>query len=171
MPAPIEQIYRTTLKNTVDDLITRIPLACADYTDISDDDTVSALVISLEQYWRNNQVEIIRATGQKITTYLSTYDVLPRGSIDEFKAIYFVGSTLASFLKRDKIPRLRSLIEHIMIDLLDYRLYNRHKKIRQPLSKRLHKMADAGTLSEELGPLGMYLLYKCLFNEMESSNS
>ncbi|MGH1372951.1 MAG: hypothetical protein ACRBBW_13005 [Cellvibrionaceae bacterium] len=170
MSAPVEQIYRATLKSTVDDFITRIPLACHDYSDITDPTAVKALVELLEQYWKTHQTNIIRATGQKITTYLSTYDVLPRGSIDEFKAIYFVGSTLSSFLEREKIPRLRSLVEHIMIDLLDYRLFMRHGKIRQPLSKRLHKMAESGTLSDELGPLGMYLLYKCLFNEMESCN-
>jgi hypothetical protein len=57
-----------------------------------------------------------------------------------------------------------------MIWLFDYRLYTQNSN-RKILTKQLIKTISKGDLFKETGEVGLYLTYKCLYNQAKNLNN
>lgn len=116
--------------------------------------------------------EIMLSIVGEIHRYLNSYVVKPRDSIDEFKLIYFTGMRLAAFLEKDGYSHAAKIILSSMILMLDEAIKpNTNGRGRPELKERLIMKIKDNKLKEDLGPLGVYMIYKCSSNMLAEGNS
>jgi hypothetical protein len=105
---------------------------------------------------------IFTETKSKINRYLNNFEVAPNKSIDEFKLIFFLSTTLAENLKSKGLDIASKIVLTAMVWLLDYRVQTVGVQ-RKALTKQIVRMIEREQLSKETGEVGLYLTYKCLY--------
>lgn len=171
MPNPVRMVYEATIKDVVSAYTKRIPLLYQNLSQTPSEEEIGNLLGRYEEVWNDYHQDILTAIGQDISFYLNYYGVMPRGSIDEFKAIYFTGMVLSRFMHREGHSDLRHLIDHTTIYLLDFRLHHKLGATRPTMTAALRKIVEENDTEEHLGKHGMYLLYKCIFNALRATST
>jgi hypothetical protein len=173
MPHPVEIIYKPYYRKILPVLTKTLPKAYEKYTEITKTACDDASYLEMEQDFvkcvKFYSEEIFIATSFKINTYLNDFSVMPKGSIDEFKIIFFLAQTLSTRLKRDGLETAAKIVLSTMIGLLDERLITVNAK-RPVLTKQTIKMIHSNTLFEKTGKVGLYLTYKCLYKHAEENS-
>ena len=166
MPHPLEVIYKQTIIKTLKNFIERVPYHYERYTPNALTDDCEYLLDQYSEALSSSIDQILIAIARDISAYLNYYNIVPKGSIDEFKAIYFTGRVLSRFLQREGYSELRRITDHTTIELLDFCLAHQIGSKRTNMSKALHKIVETNEIEAHLGKNGMYLLYKCTCNAM-----
>ncbi|SMN11113.1 hypothetical protein SPBRAN_1353 [uncultured Candidatus Thioglobus sp.] len=172
MSRPVEIIYKPYYRKILPVFTQALPKAYEKYTEITktacDDTSYLEMEQDFEKCVMFYSEEIFIATSFKINTYLNDFSVMPKGSIDEFKIIFFLAQTLSIFLKRDGLETASKIVLSTMIGLLDERLITVNAK-RPVLTKQTIKMIHSNTLFEKTGEVGLYLTYKCLYKHAQKN--
>lgn len=162
MPHPITVIYKPHYRRVLATFIQTVPYVYYDYNFGKDEAELGQIQSDLERCIIFNSDNIYTATSEKINTYLNDFSVMPKGSIDEFKIIFFLARTLTDFLERDGLHVIAKVNLLVMLWLLDYRL-GTVNAVRPVLTKQTIKMIHNSTLFKKTGEVGLYLTYKCLY--------
>lgn len=156
-------------------IIERVPISYATYSWVNQESSknysqnLDSVIKQVARYISENPKTISAKTQTRIEEYLNTFEVSPDKSIDEFKLIFFTGMTLAQGLKDEGLLKEAKIILSSMVYLLDYRLFTIHV-IREKLTERVLKMIRRGDLVDNTGKVGLYLIYKVLFNQVNGKN-
>ncbi len=174
MSDPITTIYKPHYQRILKVFVTTLPYAYKGYTKITDIQhnaaTLQGIQTDFESCIGFYSEEIFIATSAKINTYLKDFSVMPKGSIDEFKIIFFLAKTLSSFLERDGLKTASRVVLSIMIGILDEKLTLVNAK-RPKLTERTITLIRDGVLFEKTGEVGLYLTYKCLYKHAEENQN
>ena len=166
MPDPINVIYTPYYKIALEEITKRLPFA--HYIQTSGlrykAGIIKVVINDFKKCITFNSNKIFIVTSHKINTYLNDFSVLPRGAIDEFKTIFFLTQTIAEFLERDGLNTVSKVALISMAWILDYRLYTVNAR-RKTLTKNITKIINNGSLLKKTGEVGLYLIYKCLYNQ------
>jgi hypothetical protein len=172
MSDPITTIYKSHYKRVLVIFINSLPHAYKGYTKItniqSNSDELKNIQTDIEKCVISFSEEIFIATSDRINTYLKDFSVTPKGTIDEFKIIFFLAKTLSVFLERDGLKTASKIVLSVMIGLLDKKLVSVDAK-RFKLTERMINLIRDGVLSEKTGEVGLYLTYKCLYKHAEEN--
>ncbi len=148
----------------------RLPIAYCKWSHINEIDSANYTAIldsvlkGFEKYTRDHSEYIYAETKAKITRYINTFEVAPQGSIDEFKLIFFLSKTLSENLEYKGLKVVSEVVLTAMIWLLDIRLHS-VKCRRKTLTTEAIKMIHRNGITKETGEVGLYLTYKCLYNQ------
>lgn len=151
-------------------IIVRLPIAYSKWSIINDTDAADYTLIlesvlrGVEKHVTDESDNIFEKTKSKINDYLNTFEVAPNNSIDEFKLVFFTGMTLAESLKIKGLFRESKIVLTSMVWILDYRLATVNA-MREKLTCEIVKMIERERLVSETGEVGLYLIYKCLYNQ------
>ncbi len=171
MPHPITIIYKSNYKKFLKIFIERLPYSYIKYTKVTNivhnEKSLRQIQEDFEFCVSNNSEKIFIVTSNKINTYLHDFSVFPKGSIDEFKTIFFLAQTIAEFLARDGLNTVAKINLSTMVWLLDFRLKYKFNANRPILAKESIKMIQNDTLFKKTGEVGLYLTYKCLYNQAQ----
>ncbi len=167
MSDPITTIYKPHYKRILKVFVNTLPYAYKGYTEITGIQHNSTILQSIQSDFENcigfYSEEIFIATSYKINTYLNDFSVMPKGSIDEFKIIFFLAKTLSVFLERDGLKTASRIVLSTMIGILDEKLTLVNAK-RTKLTEQTINLIRDGILFQKTGEVGLYLTYKCLYN-------
>lgn len=166
MPHPIQVIYLNTLKGTVRTLLSGFHDAYSLYAPNGTEEEAQRLFADIESVVQRSYLKIIEAATGHIVRYLNYYSVEPRGNVDEFKAIYFVGRAISDFLEKEGLSDCVKVNWFAVVWALDYRYWSHTGHWRKNLTQRLHKLIREAKVAEHLGSNGMYLIYKCASNSV-----
>ncbi|CAC9485509.1 hypothetical protein [uncultured Gammaproteobacteria bacterium] len=174
MSRSVEIIYKPYYRKFLSIFTKTLPKSYEKYTEITqtacDDTSYLEMERDFVKCVEFYSEEIFIATSSKINTYLNDFLVMPKGSIDEFKIIFFLAQRLSFFLKRDGLETASKIVLSTMIGLLDERLKTVNAK-RPVLTKQTIKMIHSNTLFEKTGEVGLYLTYKCLYKHAEKNQN
>lgn len=170
MSHPIAMVYKNTICDVVDSFILSIPSHVAFSNNSATTQQIQQHVDDYKRLWSNYEQQLLNAISHDITHYLHYYEVFPKGSIDEFKAVYFTGRVVSRFLDAEGLSTLREINDYITIAMLDYKLKKRGGITRPLLRKSLRKIAKENQFESKLGAHGMYLLYKTTCNVVNDVN-
>lgn len=174
MSDPITTIYKPHYKRILKVFINALPYAYKGYTQITsiqhDEPTLKNIQTNFERCVGFYSEEVFIATSDKINTYLNNFSVMPKGSIDEFKIIFFLAQTLSAFLERDGLKTASKIILSTMIGILDKKLISVNAK-RPKLTEQTINLIRDGILFEKTGEVGLYLTYKCLYKHAEENQT
>ena len=162
MPHPITVIYKPHYKRILAVFIKTIPYIYQDHKIGNTGEELRQIQSDFESCVTFNAEDIYTATSHQINTYINDFQVTPKGSIDEFKIIFFLAKTLTKFLERDGLHSIAKINLLTMLWLLDFRL-STYKAMRPILTKQVIRMIKNGILFEKTGEVGLYLTYKCLY--------
>jgi hypothetical protein len=172
MPDPITTIYKPHYQRVLKVFIHTLPYAYKGYTDITatqhNPNTLHNIQTDFESCIKFYSEEIFIATSDKINTYLNDFSVTPKGSIDEFKIIFFLAKTLSVFLERDGLKTASKIVLSVMIGLLDEKLTTVNAK-RPKLTEQTVNLIRDDILFKKTGEVGLYLTYKCLYKHAEEN--
>ncbi|SFV87339.1 hypothetical protein MNB_SUP05-SYMBIONT-4-688 [hydrothermal vent metagenome] len=172
MSDPITTIYKPHYKKILGVFVNTLPHAYKGYTQITGIQhspvTLHGVQADFESCISFYPEEIFIATSYKINTYLNDFSVMPNGSIDEFKIIFFLAKTISSFLERDGLTTASRIVLSSMIGILDTRLASVNAK-RPKLTEQTINLIRDGILFEKTGEVGLYLTYKCLYKHAEEN--
>ena len=163
MPHPIQIIYQPYYRKFVTIFTNALPFVYCDYKIGDDKNELKQIQLDFEKCITLNADKIYIVTSNKINTYLNDFSVMPKGTIDEFKIIFFFAKTLAKFLERDGLHTVAKTTLLTMVYLLDYRL-NTVQAHRPKLTQQSIRMIGNSILFQKTGEVGLYLTYKCLYN-------
>jgi hypothetical protein len=166
MAHPIQVIYLNTLKGTIKTLLGGFHDAYSLFAPNPTEEEAKRLFNDIESVVENSYQKIIEAATGHIVRYLNYYAVEPRGNVDEFKAIYFVGRAISDFLEREGLSDCMKINWFAVVWALDFRHYAHTGHYRPNLTLRLHKLIREAKVNEHLGSNGMYLIYKCASNSV-----
>jgi len=164
MSHPIRCIYTETIKDVVRCFVTSLPYHIQRSNPTLTNDQIMKHVQDYVYLWESQYNEMLQAIANDISYYLNYYNVFAKGSIDEFKAIYFTGRVISKFLNSSGLNNLREFNDYVTIALLDFRLRSATKKDRKVLSKSMRSIAKQNQIDSILGAHGMYMTYKVTFN-------
>lgn len=174
MSDPITTIYKPHYKRILKVFVNTLPYAYNGYIKITgtqpDSATLKSIQTDFESCISFYSEEIFITTSDKINTYLNDFSVMPKGSIDEFKIIFFLAKTLSSFLERDGLKTASRVILSTMIGILDKKLTLVNAK-RPKLTEQTINLIRDGILFEKTGEVGLYLTYKCLYRHAEENQT
>ncbi len=174
MSDPITTIYKPHYKRILKVFVNTLPYAYQGYTEITgiqhNPTTLQSIQTDFESCIGFYSEEIFIATSFEINTYLNDFSVTPKGSIDEFKIIFFLAKTLSVFLERDGLKTASRVVLSTMIGILDKKLTLVHAK-RPKLTEQTINLIQDGTLFEKTGEVGLYLTYKCLYRHAEENQN
>lgn len=170
MPHPIQIIYEPYYRKFITIFTENLPYVYYDYKVGDNEDELHQIQLDFKECIKLHTDGIYIATSDKINTYLNDFSVMPRGTIDEFKIIFFLAKTLAKRLEKDGLHNVAKITLLIMIYLLDYRL-NDVKAHRPKLTKQSVKMINNNILLDKTGEVGLYLTYKCLYNYAQDKST
>jgi len=119
---PIEGLYKSTINDIVKRFFEFLPQYLNKDNDL-DDKAINSYVDDYERLWTTRSDEMMACIARDISHYLNYYNVYAKGSIDEFKAVYFTGRVISRFLNKDGLNHLREVNDYLTIALMDYRLY------------------------------------------------
>jgi len=151
-------------------IIERLPVAYAKWSLVNDIDAgdytliLSSALTSVENHIAEESEYVFAETKTKINDYLNKFEVAPNDSIDEFKLVFFIAMTLAESLKSKGLLRESKIVLTAMVWILDYRL-STENATRTTLTRQVIKMIERNRLVIETGEVGLYLTYKCLYNQ------
>ncbi len=151
-------------------IIIRLPISYCKWSHVNDIDSTDYTLIldsvlkGVENHLAEDSEYIFAETKTKISNYLNTFEVAPNSSIDEFKLVFFIAMTLAESLKNKGLLRESKIVLTSMIWILDYRLSTKNA-VRETLTRQVIKMIERNGLIRETGEIGLYLTYKCLYNQ------
>lgn len=151
----------------------RLPIAYCKWSYVNNIDEMNYTAIldsvlkGFDKYTSEHAEYIHAETKAKITNYLNTFEVAPNGSIDEFKFIYFLSITLSENLRNKGLETVAKIVLTAMIWLLDVRLESVQAR-RKTLTKQTIKMIERKSVAKETGEVGLYLTYKCLYNQAKN---
>lgn len=128
---------------------------------------LDSVLKGVEKHITEESESIFAETKTKISTYLNTFEVAPNESIDEFKLVFFISTTLAESLIRKGLQREARIILSSMIWILDFKL-STVGAIRGTLTRQIIKMIERDSVISETGKYGIYLIYKCLYNQAKT---
>ncbi|WP_369176988.1 hypothetical protein [Candidatus Thiodubiliella endoseptemdiera] len=172
MSDPITTIYKPHYQRFLKVFTNTLPHAYKGYTQITgiqhDSVALDKVQTDFERCINFSSEEIFIATSDKINTYLNDFSVVPKGSIDEFKIIFFLAKTLSSFLERGGLTTASRIILSVMIGILDVKLTLVNAK-RPKLTEQTINLIRDGILFEKTGEVGLYLTYKCLYKHAEEN--
>ncbi len=172
MSDPITTIYKPHYKSILKVFSDTLPYAYLGYTKITkiehNEQILRDIQIDFESCIRFYSEEIFISTSKKINTYLYDFSVMPKGSIDEFKIIFFLAQTLSIFLERDGLKTASRVVLSTMIGILDKKLTLVNAK-RPKLTEQSINLIRDGILFEKTGEVGLYLTYKCLYRHAEEN--
>jgi hypothetical protein len=164
MAHPVEMVYKNTINDVVKCFIASLPSHIAFSMKDANESNIKQHVDDYRDLWKNYDNKLLAAISQEITHYLHYYEVFPKGSIDEFKAVYFTGRVVSRFLDAEGLSELRELNDYVTIAMLDYKL-SKHAGVSRPLMRKsLRKIAKENEFESKLGVHGMYLIYKSTCN-------
>jgi len=152
----------------------RLPIAYCKWSTVngisSEDYTIilDSVIKGFKKYVLDHSEYIFSETKTKINNYLNTFEVAPNDSIDEFKLIFFLSTTLSENLKNNGLDLVAKIVLTAMVWLLDYRL-NTVSATRKILTDQIIKMIERNQLPKETGDVGLYLTYKCLYNQAKET--
>ncbi|CAC9968006.1 hypothetical protein [uncultured Gammaproteobacteria bacterium] len=155
-------------------IIERLPIAYCKWSLINNIDASNYTAIldstlkGFNKYTLEHSEYIYAETKEKITDYINTFEVAPKGSIDEFKLIFFLSTTLAENLESKGLKVVAEVVLTAMIWLLDARLES-VKIRRNTLTEQIIKMIHRNSVAKETGEVGLYLIYKCLYNSAKDN--
>jgi len=164
MANPYVCIYTNTIKDVVkcfaESLPFHIKLSSRDLTE----DQIKKHVDEYASLWESQCNEMLQAIANDISYYLNYYSVFAKGSIDEFKAVYFTGRVISRFLNSRGLNELREFNDYVTIALLDHKMKLATKKHRTVLTKSMRQIARQNQVEDILGNHGMYMTYKVSCN-------
>lgn len=172
MPNPVEMVLKKTFGSVCKSFISAFPNSYENFKLKSGNSgSNSAYQAAFDAYSsliEKNSDKIYRAAAFDISEYLYLYKVQPNQTIDEYKAVYFLGRVIERFLIRDATLELAQIHSYSMIHLLDFRLISLGVK-RPLLTKAMLTLIDQREFNnkkfdEQMGVVGCYLVYKCLGN-------
>ncbi|CAC9538274.1 hypothetical protein [uncultured Gammaproteobacteria bacterium] len=172
MSDPLTTIYKSDYKRMLKVFTKTLPYAYKGYTEITSIQQNSTILLDIQTNFARcikfYSEEIFIATSYKINVYLRDFSVTPKGSIDEFKIIFFLAKTLSVFLERDGLKTASKIVLSTMIGLLDEKLTLVNAK-RPKLTEQTINLIQDGTLFKKTGEVGLYLTYKCLYKYAEEN--
>jgi hypothetical protein len=172
MSDPITTIYKPHYKRVLGVFVNTLPYAYKGYVNITNTqhnaETLQNIQTDFEHCIGFYSEEIFISTSDKINTYLNDFSVMPKGSIDEFKIIFFLAKTLSKFLERDGLKTASKVVLSAMIGILDEKLTLVHAK-RPKLTEQIIKLVRDDILFKKTGEVGLYLTYKCLYRHAEEN--
>jgi hypothetical protein len=172
MSDPITTIYKSHYKRVLTVFVSTLPYAYKGYTEITNTQpnsvTLKDIQTDIEKCIEFDSEKIFIATSDKINTYLNDFSVTPKGSIDEFKIIFFLAKTLSVFLERDGLKTASKIVLSVMIGLLDEKLTTVNAK-RPKLTEQTVNLIRDDILFKKTGEVGLYLTYKCLYKHAEEN--
>jgi hypothetical protein len=172
MSDPITTIYKFHYKRVLAVFVNTLPYAYIGYTEITNiqpnSDALKDIQTDIEKCIEFYSEKIFIATSDKINTYLNDFSVTPKGSIDEFKIIFFLAKTLSVFLERDGLKTASKIVLSVMIGLLDEKLTTVNAK-RPKLTEQAINLVRDDILFKKTGEVGLYLTYKCLYKHAEEN--
>lgn len=165
MPHPIQMIYAPHIRDVIEAYAGAIAAMLVDSG--KTDEQIALHQQEFLDCWRGNRDNILTAISSEINYYLNYYRIQAKGSIDEFKTVYFTGVVVSRFLDRDGLTELRKYNDYAMIYLLDWRAHRTIGKQRKVLTNAMRKIASENAIEEKLGKHGLYLIYKCMCNAVD----
>lgn len=123
-----------------------------------------SVLLAYESFVVRNADAIAEQWQSEQAYYLNFYNVFPAdGEYDEFKNIYFIGVVIARELFKNGYADLGKVQLYAIVKLLDYRLSTVGAS-RPQLTHRVVSAIKNGSVENDFGRFGLYLIYKCLFN-------
>jgi len=154
-------------------LVERLPLGYLKWSYVNEIPSIDYTLIldsilkGVKKHITEESESIFAETKTKISAYLNTFEVAPNESIDEFKLVFFISMTLAESLISKGLQREAKIVLSSMIWILDFKL-STVNAMRNTLTRQIIKMIERNSLIEETGKYGIYLTYKCLYNQAEN---
>ena len=159
------------------EIVKRLPYAYNHLCHINDvtplDSNIKEVLDFAYRLIDNKANELFTDTCEKIDKYLNDFSITPKDSIDnidEFKIIFFTSKVLSVALKEKGLETTNKSVLVAMVWLLDYRLDTLDVR-RGILTRQIIKTISNGDLFKETGEIGLYLTYKCLYNQAKDSQS
>lgn len=130
----------------------------------SESDT-ARIICELMHLIQSEKETVFEMAASAVANYCGLYGVSPKEKLlDEFKHIYFLGTAVACFLRSKGEKEWARMQLLVVQDLLDFRLMYPLNAQRPKLTHRIIKTIEQDKVQENLGSIGWYLIYKCLFN-------